>query len=86
MEERLAEYVKGLGEREKKFLVVHEGTNPLRIEVRTDARLGKLLAGKYESVMRSRYFGKGGVEIVCSGQLSDDEIIDIVRLGWELSA
>ncbi len=84
-EKRLAEYVGGLGTREKKYLVVHEGTRPLRIEVRTDEKLGKLLTDKYESVMRSWYFGKGGVEIICSGQLSDDEVIDLVRLGWELA-
>ena len=83
-EEKLNEYVKGLGPREGKFLVVHEGTVPLRIEVKTDWKLGKLLIGKYETVMRSRYFGKGGIEIVCSGQLSDEEVIDLVRLGWEM--
>lgn len=85
LEERIAEYVAGLGPREKKYLIVHEGSEPLRIEVRTDEKLGKLLAEKYESVMRSKYFGKGGVEIICSGQLSDDEVIDMVRLGWELA-
>ena len=85
MEEKIREYVKGLGERERKFLVVHAGTDPLRIEVRTDEKLGKLLIERYESVMQSRYFGKGGVEVVCSGQLSEDEVIDLVRLGWELA-
>jgi len=85
-EERLKEYVAGLGVREKKYLIVHEGTEPLRLEVRTDEKLGKLLIGKYESVMQSKYFGKGGVEVICSGQLSEDEVIDLVRLGWELSS
>ena len=66
---------------EKVFLVV----NPNTIEVRTDARLGKLLEEKYESVMRSRYFGRGGVEIVLTGQLSDEELADLVRLSYNLT-
>jgi len=66
---------------EKVFLVVNKNT----IEVRTDAELKKLLVEKYESVMESRYFGRGGVEIVMAGQLSDDELFDLVRLSYNLS-
>ena len=64
------------------FLVVNKNT----IETRTDAELRKLLVEKYESVMESRYFGKGGVEIVLAGgQLSDDELDDLVRLSYNFS-
>ncbi|MBQ6510983.1 hypothetical protein IJI94_03425 [Candidatus Saccharibacteria bacterium] len=63
------------------FLIV----GPNTIEVRTDEKLGRLLSGKYESVMESRYFGKGGIEIVMSGQLSDNEIADLVRLSYNLT-
>ncbi|MBR3269833.1 hypothetical protein IKG07_01110 [Candidatus Saccharibacteria bacterium] len=66
---------------EKAFLVVNKNT----IEIRTDGELKKLLIEKYESVMESRYFGRGGVEIVLAGQLSDDELIDLVRLSYNLS-
>ena len=45
------------------FLVMNKNT----IEVRTDERLGRLLEGKYESVMRSRYFGKGGLRVLIRG-------------------
>ena len=66
----------------KAFLVVNEKT----IEVRTDERLGKLLREKYESVMESRYFGRGGIEIVRAGkQLSESEIEDLIRLSYNLS-
>lgn len=67
---------------EKVFLVQNKNT----IEVRTDFKLGKLLREKYESVMESRYFGRGGIEIVMSGQLEDSEIEDLVRLSYNLSA
>ena len=63
------------------FLVVRKNT----LEVRTDAKLRDLLREKYESVMVSRYFGKGGIEIVNSGQLKLDEIYDLVRLSYRLS-
>ena len=60
--------------------------NPHTIEVRTDAELAKLLTLKYESVMQSRYFGRGGIEIVLAGkQLSDSEIDDLIRLSYNLS-
>lgn len=65
----------------KAFLVVNKNT----IEVRTDEKLGRLLIEKYESVMRSRYFGKGGIEIVNSGQLEESEVEDLVRLSFNLS-
>lgn len=66
---------------EKTFLVVRKNT----LEVRTDAKLRDLLREKYETVMESRYFGKGGVEIVNSGQLTTDELNDLVRLSYNLS-
>lgn len=58
---------------------------PNTIEVRTDENLKKLLMEKYESVMESRYFGKGGIEIVPTGQIPEDEIYDLVRLSYNLS-
>lgn len=70
-------YCKG----EKAFLVVNKNT----IEVRTDSRLKNLLQEKYESVMESRYFGRGGIEIVLAGQLGKDELNDLVRLSYNLT-
>ncbi len=65
----------------KAFLVLRKNT----LEVRTDEELRDLLKEKYETVMESRYFGKGGVEIVNTGQLSADEINDLVRLSYNMS-
>ena len=64
------------------FLVVRKNT----IEVRTDRQLGEKLRGDYESVMESRYFGRGGIEVVRSGQLTDEEMCDLVRLSYNLTA
>ena len=71
---------------EKIFLVLEKGTNPLRIELRVDRQLSKTLQERYESGMQGRALGRNGTEIICSGQLSDDEIIDLVRHGYEMSA
>ena len=66
---------------DKVFLVVNKNT----IEIRTDDKLGKLLCEKYESVMQSRYFGRGGIEIVLTSQLSISDLNDLVRLSYNLS-
>ncbi|MBQ9180837.1 hypothetical protein IJ135_01955 [Candidatus Saccharibacteria bacterium] len=66
----------------KVFLVI----NPHTIELRTDHELMRLLTEKYESVMPSRYFGRGGIEIVLAGaQLSEEELYDLARLSYNLS-
>ena len=66
---------------EKVFLVENKNT----IEIRTDRKLGKLLQEKFESVMESRYFGRGGIEIVMSGQMELAEIYDLVRLSYNMT-
>jgi len=66
---------------DKVFLVINKNT----IEVRTDAELKKLLTEKYESVMESRYFGRGGIEIVPTNQLSPEELEDLIRLSYNLT-
>jgi len=69
-------------ENEKAFLVVNKNT----VEFRTDDKLGKLLIDKYESVMKSRYFGRGGLEVVSSAdQLKENELADLIRLSYNLT-
>lgn len=71
-------YYKG----DKVFLAVNKNT----IELRTDDKLKDLLIDKYESVMESRYFGRGGIEIVLAGdQLTHEELGDLVRLSYDLT-
>ena len=63
------------------FLVMHRNT----IEVRCDQNLAENLKSKYESVMDSRYYGKGGIEIVLAGQLNHTEIADLIRLSYNMT-
>jgi predicted DNA-binding protein (MmcQ/YjbR family) len=67
---------------ERAFAVWHFGKT---LEVRTDSNLAKLLTEKYETVMQSRYFGRGGIEVVLSGQIPEEEIYDLVRLSYNLT-
>lgn len=63
------------------FLVLHRNT----IEIRCDQKLAAILKEKYESVMESRYYGHGGIEIVLAGQLSQRELEDLIRLSYNLT-
>ena len=81
MEFLIAE-VGGIGEYKMKAFIVDRKKT---VEVRTDRNLSKLLREQYESVMVSRYFGNGGIEIVMSGQIPLDEIYDMVRLSYNLT-
>ena len=65
----------------KVFLVANKST----LELRTDLKLSHLLQSKYETVMQSRYFGKGGIEIVPSPQLPDSDLADLIRLSYNLT-
>ena len=71
---------------EKIFLALSKGMTPVRVEVRCERQLSKTLQERYESVMESRALGRNGIEIICSGQLEHDDIIDLVRHGYEMSA
>ena len=67
---------------QKAFLIFNKNT----LEIRSDYQLIKNLTEKFESVMQSRYFGRGGLEIVLSNQLPDNEIEDLIRLSYNLTA
>ncbi len=65
------------------FAAVELEKEPLRVQVRCDRRLAKTLRERYESVMESRALGRNGIEIICSGQLNEEEVLDLVRHGYE---
>ena len=56
-----------------------------KVKISCHLNLSKLLKEEFESVMASRYFGVGGVEIVVSGQVEEDKIEDLVRLSYNLT-
>lgn len=65
--------------------IVQEGSSPLRISLKCDPLLAKNLREKYETVLPGHHLNKKHWNtIICSGQLSSDEIVDLARLSYEL--
>ncbi|MCL1876674.1 MmcQ/YjbR family DNA-binding protein [Candidatus Saccharibacteria bacterium] len=70
---------------DKMFVLIAEGSNPLRISLKVDPQLGQLLRDKYESVMPGWHLNKKHwITVLATGQLSDQEIRDLVRHSFEL--
>lgn len=65
--------------------IVAEKTDPLRVSLKCDPVLARHLREKYESVQPGYHLNKKHWNtIVCSGQLSNDEILDLVRHSHQL--
>lgn len=72
-------------EKGKMFALIEEGSKPLRISLKCDPQLAKNLREKYESVLPGYHLNKKHWNtIICSGQLSNDEIFDLIRHSYEL--
>lgn len=73
------------GEDEKLFAIIAEGSKPVRVSLKCDPLLAKHLREKYEEVQPGYHLNKKHWNtIVCSGQLSDDEVKDLARLSYRL--
>ena len=67
------------------FALIADGSNPLRISLKCDPLLASNLREKYESVLPGYHLNKKHWNtILCSGQIPDDEIHDLVRLSYNL--
>jgi len=71
----------------KLFAIIADGSDPLRVSLKCDPVLAKMLREKYETVLPGYHLNKKHWNtIVCSGQLGDDEIHDLARLSYRLVA
>ncbi|MFZ1258350.1 MAG: MmcQ/YjbR family DNA-binding protein [Candidatus Saccharimonas sp.] len=69
----------------KLFAIVADNSNPLRVSLKCDPQLAVTLREKYETVLPGYHLNKKHWNtIICTGQLSDDEIKDLVRLSYRL--
>ena len=69
----------------KLFAIIADGSKPLRISLKCDPLLAANLREKYESVLPGYHLNKKHWNtIICTGQLTDDEIYDLVRLSYNL--
>jgi predicted DNA-binding protein (MmcQ/YjbR family) len=71
----------------KLFAIIADGSDPLRVSLKCDPILAETLREKYETVVPGYHLNKKHWNtIICSGQLSDDEISDLARLSYDLVA
>ena len=71
----------------KLFAIIQDGSKPLRVSLKCDPQLAQTLREKYETVLPGYHLNKKHWNtIICSGQLSDDEVKDLVRLSYRLVA
>lgn len=76
---------KSAGEDEKMFALIADDSKPLRVSLKCDPILAETLREKYETVVPGYHLNKKHWNtIICSGQLSDDEIKDLALLSYRL--
>lgn len=69
----------------KLYAIVADGSDPLRVSLKCDPQLAQHLREKYESVQPGYHLNKKHWNtIICSGQLSDQDIFDLARLSYDL--
>jgi predicted DNA-binding protein (MmcQ/YjbR family) len=69
----------------KMFALIQEGSEPLRLSLKCDPKLAVLLREKYETVLPGYHLSKKHWNtIICSGQLDDEELKDLIRHSYEL--
>lgn len=72
-------------EKGKMFALIQEGTKPVRLSLKCDPTLAELLREKYETVLPGYHLNKKHWNtIICSGQVPDDELRDLIRHSYEL--
>lgn len=69
----------------KMFALIADESKPLRVSLKCDPILAETLREKYETVVPGYHLNKKHWNtIICSGQLSDEEIKDLAHLSYQL--
>ena len=69
----------------KMFALIDNGSKPLRVSLKCDPILAESLREKYETVLPVYHLNKKHWNtIICSGQMSDEDFNDLVRLSYRL--
>ncbi|HVV25516.1 MAG TPA: MmcQ/YjbR family DNA-binding protein [Candidatus Saccharimonadales bacterium] len=70
---------------DKMFALISEGKNPVRLSLKCDPALSKVLRDKYEEVMPGYHLNKKHWNtLVLSGQLQWPEVQDLIRHSYQL--
>lgn len=69
------------------FMLVKQGSLPLLIDVACDPKLAANLRSKYESVVPSKLMDeRSWNRVIGSGQLEQQEVLDLINLSYQLIA
>lgn len=72
---------------DKMFALIAEGKNPVRISLKCDPTLAKLLREKYETVLEGYHLNKKHWNtIILTGQLPWEEVQGLIRHSYDLVA
>jgi predicted DNA-binding protein (MmcQ/YjbR family) len=72
---------------DKMFALIPEGKTPVRISLKCDPLLSKILRDKYDEVMQGYHLNKKHWNtIILSGQLSWEEVQALIRHSYDLVA
>ena len=81
----VAVYKVAMGEEDKMYALIAEGTDPVRISLKCDPQLAVILRDKYESVMPGYHLSKKHWNtIVLSGQLPWEEVKGLIDHSYQL--
>lgn len=70
---------------DKMFALVPEKTEPVRLSLKCDPHLAEVLREKYETVLPGYHLNKKHWNtLILTGQLSEDEVKDLVRHSYDL--
>jgi len=72
---------------DKMFALIQEDSKPVKLSLKCDPELSKLLRERYESVMEGYHLNKKHwITVILSSQLSEAEIEDLIRHSYHLVA
>jgi len=72
---------------DKMFALIAEKSTPVRLSLKCDPQLAKTLRERYETVMPGYHLNKKHWNtILLTGQLSWEEVQDLIRLSYDLVA
>ena len=67
--------------------LVYRNSHPLKISLRCDEKLSKVLREKYETVLPAENLNKKFWNtILCTGQLPESELYDLLSLSYQLTS
>ncbi len=69
---------------EQYFAILKNNSYPAILELKTDPKLAKTLAERYESISPAKNIDpRHWIQIICAGQLDQQELFDLIRLAYD---